>query len=342
MFKPVAIHHRPGSFSEGWIDYCEKKNVPYKVVDCFSSDIIHQLTGCRGLMWHWPNYDFKVQLFARQLTAALEQKGFPVFPNIKTCWHYDDKVAQKYLFEAIGAPLVSSYVFYNEAAATSWAKTTSYPKVWKLRSGAGSENVCLVRSADQAIRMIKRSFRGGWQSWSRYHPLKERLYSFFWKKNIESFFAISKGIARLFIPRRSYLSAPIEKNYSYFQDFIPDNDHDIRVIVVGKKAFALKRLVREGDFRASGSGRLVYDPTQIPIACIRVAFDVTRRINSQCAGYDFVLEEGVPKIIEVTYAFASQAYRACPGYWDEDLQWHDGNFFCEWFMIEDFLEMNGI
>ena len=291
-------------------------------------------------MWHWSNYDFKAQIFARHLTTALEKISFPVFPNLNTCWHYDDKVAQKYLFEAIGAPLVPSYVFYNEAAALSWAKTTSYPKVWKLRCGAGSENVCLVRSSDQAIRMIKRSFRRGWQSWSRYYPLNERIYSLFWKKDLESFCAISKGIARILIPRRSYLSAPIQKNYAYFQDFIPNNDYDIRVIVIGKRAFALKRIVREGDFRASGSGRIVYDPNQIPLECIHVAFDVTRKINSQCAGYDFIFEEGGPKIIEVTYAFAMHAYRDCHGYWDEDLQWHDGNFICEWFMIEDFLEMN--
>jgi glutathione synthase/RimK-type ligase-like ATP-grasp enzyme len=51
-----------------------------------------------------------------------------------------------------------------------------------------------------------------------------------------------------------------EKNYVYFQDFIPQNDFDIRIIVIGKRAFAIKRMVRKGDFRASGSGNIKYDP----------------------------------------------------------------------------------
>ena len=41
--KIIAIHHRKGSFSEGWINYCGQNKITYKLVDCFSNDIIDQL-----------------------------------------------------------------------------------------------------------------------------------------------------------------------------------------------------------------------------------------------------------------------------------------------------------
>ena len=45
-----------------------------------------------------------------------------------------------------------------------------------------------------------------------------------------------KGIVRLFIGNEYSNMVPREKGYVYFQDFIPNNKFDIRVIVVGEKA----------------------------------------------------------------------------------------------------------
>ena len=39
------------------------------------------------------------------------------------------------------------------------------------------------------------------------------------------------------------------RGYVYFQDFIPDNQFDTRVTVIGNRAFAFIRKVRPGDFR---------------------------------------------------------------------------------------------
>ena len=38
---------------------------------------------------------------AKKLLAALEDAGKLVFPNHNTGWHFDDKVAQKYIFESL-------------------------------------------------------------------------------------------------------------------------------------------------------------------------------------------------------------------------------------------------
>jgi len=85
---------------------------------------------------------------------------------------------------------------------------------------------------------------------NRLNSFTERIWHFKRDKNLKTFLNISRGIARLIVPSKIEINIPNEKNYIYFQDFIPDNNCDIRVIVIGKKAFAIKRMIREDDFRS--------------------------------------------------------------------------------------------
>ena len=111
----IFIHERKGSFSDRWISYCKQKNIKFEILDCFDSNIISRLNDGDVLLWHWDQTSGVSLTFARYVVFALEAKHVKVFPDIKTCWHYDDKVAQKYLLEAIGAPLIPSYVFYDRS-----------------------------------------------------------------------------------------------------------------------------------------------------------------------------------------------------------------------------------
>ena len=332
----LAIHTKTGSYPKGWVNYCTKHDIPFKEVDCFSSDIIAQLRGCQALLWHWEHHDYHAMLFARQLIASAEAIGLLVFPNTPTSWHYDDKVGQKYLLEAVGAPLVTSHVFYNRRVALNWVEQAHFPLVWKLRGGAGSQNVQLVRDRSKARRIINRSFGRGWKP-SRFYALQERFWQFRKAPSLTSFVNIGRGVVRAILPHEKHRNVPVERHYVYFQDFIPDNDCDIRVIVIGERAFAIKRAIRDGDFRASGSGALVHDPATIPKNCVRLAFDITRRLGAQSVTYDFMFKDGAPVIGEVSYAFALEGYRDCPGWWSPDLSWNEGAFRPEFFMIEDIL-----
>lgn len=333
---PIAIHHRPGSFSDSWIQWCRDSGVQHKVVDAHRSDAIEQIRGCSALMWHWSHHDQSAALFARQLTMSLEKIGISVFPSSLSSWHYDDKVGQKYLLEAINAPIIPTWVFYSKNEALNWAHTTTFPKVFKLRGGAGSTNVHLVRTRQEAERLIRRSFGQGWSAaGSPLRAINERLWQFRRDRTLRSLIDISRGAYRAIRPHPDYRTAPRQRGYAYFQEFIASNDCDIRVIVIGCRAFAIKRMVREGDFRASGSGLIIYDPSSIPLECVRVAFDVSSNLEAQSVAYDFMLSDGKPVIGEISYAFSFQAYMDCPGWWDSDLNWHSGPFKPQVFMIED-------
>jgi hypothetical protein len=113
----IAIHPHQRGFSDRWIKYCEEKGIPYKIVSCYDSDIIQQLEDCDALMWNWNQTNFRAVLMAKQLTASLETAGKKIFPDFKTSWHHDDKVGQKYLLEAIDAPLIKTHVFYTKKEA---------------------------------------------------------------------------------------------------------------------------------------------------------------------------------------------------------------------------------
>ena len=209
----IAIHKLTGSFSDRWIKYCNENNIPYKLVNCYDSDIVAQLDDCIGLMWHWSLNDYKAALFAWQLTISLEKKGIKVFPDVNTAWHYYDKLGQKYLLEAVGAPIVNSYLFYSKQDALNWLDTTNFPKVFKLRGGAASVNVRLVNSKTKAKKLIRKAFGGGFSHINHFSRLKDRIRILKRDKNLISLRGVISGIARLFIPTEVERFSHNEKGY---------------------------------------------------------------------------------------------------------------------------------
>lgn len=330
----IAIHYSKNSYSERWIQYCKNCNFEYKIVDCCQNDIIQQIRDCDIVMWHFYHASAQDSLFAKQLLYSIKASGKKVFPNFNTVWHFDDKVGQKYLMEAVDAPLVTSYVFYKKEQALYWANNTEFPKVFKLRGGAGSVNVKLVRSLADAKHLINKAFNKGFKHDSLL-PVTE-IYNKY-KRGKLPFIAVVKGLVRTLVPTQFAKINGREIGYIYFQNFIPGNDHDIRVIVIGDKAFAIKRMTRENDFRASGSGNIFYEKELFDEATIKLSFDVAGKLQTQCLALDFVFDNGNPLVVEISYGFSMVGYDPCPGYWDSNLQWHEGKFNPYGWMIEDII-----
>jgi glutathione synthase/RimK-type ligase-like ATP-grasp enzyme len=338
MTVRLAIHPDDKSFSTRWVAYCDEQKIPYQLVNCLDSDIIPQLASVDALLWHWHFQNPSAQLMARQFILAAEASGLPVFPNAVTCWHYDDKVGQKYLLESVGAPLVPSYVFYDLRTALEWIDRARFPKVFKLRTGAGSSNVRLVRDAQQARTLAKQSFAGGFKPVPPYHrDAAKRLRIARQRRSVVSaMMRVPRTLANI---RRLNRAIGREHGYVYFQDFIPDNQFDTRVTVIGNRAFAFTRNVRKGDFRASGSGDIVYDARRIHPECLRIAFEVTRRVGSQSMAFDFILAANEqPLVVEVSYCYQAEAVYRCAGYWDDHLEWHEGHMWPQDAILIDLME----
>jgi glutathione synthase/RimK-type ligase-like ATP-grasp enzyme len=344
MTVQLAIHHRSRSWSDRWIAYCDTHAIPYKLINCLDWDIMKQLVSFDCLLWHWSHGDPREQLMARHVIRAAEIMGVKVFPSTDTCWHFDDKIAQKYLLEAIGAPLVPTYVFYDLNEALGWIDRASFPKVFKLRRGAGSSNVKLVHSATEARALAKRAFSSGFSPVPHYGQDALKRYRVAKKRGdlLNVVRRIPQALATIRDTRRMMGN---EKGYAYFQDFIPGNDFDTRVTIIGDRAFGFTRNVRPGDFRASASGDIVYDARRIHRESVEVAFDVTRKIGAQSLAFDFVSGENQrPLILEMSYAFGSrksihigEAVYSCPGHWDAKLNWHEGHVWPQDAILIDLL-----
>lgn len=331
----IGIHNSKESFSERWIPYCKANNINYRIVDCYQSDIIDQLADCDALMWHFNHKSPKASKFARQLLYSVQASGKAVFPDYNTSWHFDDKVGQKYLLEAIGAPLAASYVFYTSKEANEWIDKAVFPKVFKLRNGAGSDNVLKVDSPRSAHRLVRKAFGGGFTQYDALANLRERFRKY--KNGKTNLPDVIRGLIRLGYKTEYAKVTGNEKGYIYFQDFIPGNDSDIRVVVVGNKAFAIKRMVRANDFRASGSGSILYGKEHFSDDVISLAFSLSEKLNVQCMAYDFVFSDGEPMVVEISYGFAMHGYDDCVGYWESDLSWHEGKFNPYGWMVEDLI-----
>lgn len=337
----IAIHDRPGSFSDRWIEYCEERRIPYSRVCCFDSNIIEQLKSFDILLWHWHHADPKSILFARQLLISLEYISIKVFPNINTCWHFDDKVGQKYMLESIEAPLVPSYVFYDENTVIDWIEKTEFPKVFKLRGGAGSSNVSFVRNRVEAKELCKTAFGRGFKANAGYFSdFSTKLNKMVNKSDyLEKIKRLPRSLFNIYLNNKMRSR---EKGYIYFQDYIAYNKYDTRVTIIGNRAFAFRRMVRINDFRASGSGNIDYERSRINMKCVEIAFDVTQKLHSQSMAFDFVeTADSTPLIVEVSYGYVPAAVHACNGYWDKELQWHAGAMWPQDAIIADVIDTIG-
>lgn len=330
----IAVHHDNKSYSKGLIEYLTQHNIEFKIVNAYSSSIIFDLIDCDAFFWHFFHNDPKDVLFAKQLLFSVQSIGLKVFPDFNTTWHFDDKVGQKYLLEAHNMPLIPSYVGYTKKDALGLLKLVQYPIVFKLRGGAGSRNVSLIRNHEEAIKKINKAFGRGFRQFDPYSDFLDSFNSI--RKNGINFLNIKnifKSLAHFVIPYQIEKVVGRERGYFYFQQFIPNCLFDYRVQFIGDICYAMKRYVREGDFRASGGGNIDYDGSKVPIEVIKISKRVKESLQMQTMAVD-ILDTGKEYLIaEVSYAFAIDEGECDFGYYDNDLNWVKEKFNPYEFMV---------
>ena len=296
-------------------------------VDVRRADILKQLEGCDGFMWRHAHFN-EMHLIAKRLLPVIERElGLTTYPDHKTCWHYDDKITQSFLFEALNIPTPKTWVWFDKKNAHEWAEKANYPTVLKLFAGAGSSNVKLIQEKSIAHRWINRLFGSGIQS------LNEKDFSF--RSRLREALAITRG-------KQKYQET--HHGYVYFQEFLPNNNYDTRVTVIGNRAFAFRRFNRPNDFRASGSGLIDYDVNYIDEKFIRLAFETANKLSTQSCAIDGVWRGNTATTVEVSYTYISKAVLDCPGHWvlnghfnTGDLKYVDGHMMPEEAQIIDYL-----
>ena len=317
MALKIAIEDNANGFTERWKAYLKNKGIGYDLVSVSTLGIIDQLKEYDAFLWHVSHEKSRDNIMSKELVFALESAGVIVYPTSGQMWHFDDKIAQDYFFKANNFLAPGSQVIFDEAQAKEFLVKASYPLIAKLRRGSASSNVFMVRTPKEGRRLVRRAFKSGFPLYnirSRYGDLLQKAKGF---AKIKILF---KWIYRVFVPPAYSRNAPREKGYMIFQDFIPNNGDDIRVVVVDGKAVALRRKVRKGDFRASGSGLLEFPNEKLDKTYIQMAFEIQEVLKVPSIGVDFIeSKDGSIYVIEMSYGFPSKNFLdGASGYWTRD------------------------
>jgi len=160
----------------------------------------------------------------------------------------EDKITQYELLRMDDFPMIETFISYDLSETLKKLPELKYPLVTKCCTGAGSLGVELVNDSLEAEKISKSVFssRGRTTFWPYYR----------------------------------------QKNYVYFQEFLPNQGYDLRVIVVGNIVMGYYRDVPKGDFRASGMHKVRYG--DIPEDAIRLGRKVANKFNEIVMAIDML------------------------------------------------------
>lgn len=333
-------NNRLNPYSEKFRCILERNEIPHCLIDPNSDKLLPGLKQCTHLLFHHSQGDTDLKIYDTVYNIAHRIFGIRCLPDFDSYWQYEDKIKEYYLLKSHDFPIVDSYVFWNLEHADAFVHGAKFPIIAKLPKGAASSNVVLIRSTEEARTLNRQVFikgvkAGKLNNRSNLRSIWNSGLLKYSKRSLRSFL-IDTG----FIRDKSYFPEwQIQKDAILYQKFLPNNSFDQRIVIIGKRAFGARRFVRDNDFRASGSGKSDIDPRNIDIRCVKIAFAISQRLNFNAMGYDFIYDENKNPIInEFGYCFADYVVHESPGYWDENLLWHEERNWPQYYQLIDFLQ----
>jgi len=195
--------------------------IPFEYYDVHRSDFAECSKKYDLIVWHTGSSPCDVAEARSKIEFLEKGLGKICLPMAAELWFYEDKARQHWLFEKNQLPTIKTFVSYSKTEALQYIETCSYPIVSKELTNASSNGVRLLKNPRAAKNFC-----------------------------IEAF---GPGLKTTF----SYLR---QKDYVYFQEFVPNFGYDLRVKMVANNYFGYYRYPPTGDFRASGSGDIRKEP----------------------------------------------------------------------------------
>ncbi|MDD2637214.1 MAG: hypothetical protein PHW82_17125 [Bacteroidales bacterium] len=337
----ICIHESPSKYVAKYGQILAANAIPYEMVNCQDEDFWQNMQNASQYIYYLGMGSPELLRHHNLISVLDKVLKIPCFPNWETSWHYDDKIAETFLLQSKGYPLAQSWVFWDKSEAHKWAAQACYPLVFKLKNGASSINVVKVSDYKHASKLINLMFGKGIVN--NRVPGSDQ-YSIF-KKDLKTYIKAQSQycLAKYGFIYRTRYNLNREQGYVLFQEFIPNNNYDTRVTIIGDAAFAFIRKNRPNDFRSSGSGNIDYALKKINLETLKIARQISQLMKFQAMTYDFLLkEDGSPVITEVGCQFNDLAIYRCPGYWDSEMNWHEGHFWPQYIQLRDLLKLDDL
>lgn len=331
-------HHR---FELKYHDILKANGIPFVSVDSHDACFWDKLKDSDLFIMFLGQSPMHLQRQLALISCLEHGRTIKCFPDWNMAWHFDDKVSQQLLLEKYDLPVIPAKIFWDKEMALQWATNAEYPQVFKLKGGAGSLNVAKVESTKQARKLINLIFGRGIINGG---VPGVNLTSVF----LGNYVTLFKSYIKKQLHDRGLRFSSLEnwdkhQGYAYFQNFMPNNRFDTRITVIGSRAFGFIRNNRPRDFRSSGSGKIDFSPEKVNLEMVRIAFNVSEKLNFATMAYDFLYDSAnQPVINEMCCQFADWAVYECPGFWDKELNWNEGHYWPQYLQLIDLLNISSL
>ena len=255
-----------------------------------------------------------------------------VVPNFNTVWHFESKVAESYLLTQYEINTPRTFVSFDYSDARHEMEQSDMPIVLKKSEGAASQNVELIHNKKRMERVIEDLF---WtQLWIKARPWTSKTKYIF--NNLTKTWFINWILYR-------YGLKQIGDGVICWQEYIPGNQADLRITVIGDRfAYGFWRNNRPDDFRASGSGLIDYE-REVPKEVINYCLNINNELHFDSMAYDILFTNDSFVINEMSYNYIDKALFNAPGYYEksinETLSFKNGHYWpqelwIKWLLIK--------
>ncbi len=287
--------------------FLKNNEIPYGFVEITTFNWISNVKKFDIIIWR-PKTDPISTQIARTKIYFIEKyiKKF-CYPSYREIWSYEDKNKIAYIMKLKEIPIVNTFISENEGETLRFLERCEFPIVSKIRDGSASMGVELIANKKKAKILTKKVFSYG---------------------------------------RKNHQDYSIQKNYVYFQEFIPNVETEIRVIVVGNKFFGFYKKPIKGDFKASGSGIIVKE--DIPHEAMLLAKKVKEKMKSVTLAVDMIYHPKKKKLLIIEASIFSQIRTSelmkknnIPGYYeliDGKFEYRIGNYWIQEFTLMEVLK----
>jgi glutathione synthase/RimK-type ligase-like ATP-grasp enzyme len=290
-----------------YVRFLEQNGFPYEYFDLSAHDWLEKARKFDIFVGILSSHLYHLQEMRKKYFTLETYLGKACFPSTAHILLYEDKTLECYISDTCDIPYAKTYISNEKQDALRLVDHLNFPMIHKMDPGSGSLGVELVRDRKQARKIVQQAFS---MTGRATHSLYFR-----------------------------------QKNYVYFQEYIPNDGYDIRVLIIGNWVFGYYRKVLEGDFRASGMN--IIEKRELPEEAIRIAWKTNQVIKSPMLVVDLVHGlDGKYTIIEFSPICqvekpAQLAIRDIPGAYiieNEGIRFIEGKFWVHELALREFLQ----
>ena len=288
--------------------FLKANDIPYEEYDINRSDFIEEAKKFDVIVWRIETTYSKQWEAADKLEILDKYLGKMVLPSSEALWVDEDKLRAQYVFEINNFPMIKTFSSHSEAETMEYIEACEYPIISKDKICASGHGVYMIKDKIQAKEICNEIFSTGLKT------------------------------------NEDYI---LQKDYVYFQEFVPNYGFDLRIVMIGDYFFGYYRLPKDHDFKASGSG--IVEKKELPVEAMLLAKHVRESLpKSNSLAVDFIRDTRDDRyyIVETSIFVGIETCEqlmvdGIPGRYiekDETFTFEPGRFWLQELMLEDLMK----